>query len=115
MVYLPDLNLGWMAVNGLLSLEVSSGKYFHHEKDWWKNLSPLMQFTGLLDKKGKEIYEGDIVSYGPGRNFSVEYAVKYGCWYVVPCGDYENNAPLGKSEKACEVIGNIYQNPELLR
>jgi hypothetical protein len=74
----------------------------------------LLQFTGLHDKNGKEIYEGDVVSFGRGREFIVEWGTKYGSWYVVPCGDYENNAPLGKSEGACKVIGNRFENPELL-
>jgi uncharacterized phage protein (TIGR01671 family) len=75
----------------------------------------LMQYTGLKDKNEKEIYEGDIVSYGKNRLFAVVWAEKYGSWYVVPCGEYENDSELGKTEKACEVIGNIYENPELLQ
>lgn len=91
------------------------GEIGHEEfKHEFNNDCVLMQYTGLEDKNGKESYEGDIVSFGEGRNFKVVWAEKYGSWYVVPLGEYENNAPLGKSEKACEVIGNIYENPEMI-
>lgn len=78
----------------------------------------LMQYTGLHDKNGKEIYEGDIIEWttlsGKKYRFSVEYSNKYAQYVSVntkdvsmeyePLGDYEN----------IEVIGNIYENSELL-
>lgn len=78
----------------------------------------LMQYTGLKDKNGKEIYEGDIIEWtthsGHKYKFSVKYSNKYAQYIIVntkgismeyePLGDFEN----------IEVIGNIYNNPELL-
>jgi len=62
----------------------------------------LMQFTGLTDKKGKEIYEGDIVS-DDGFTAPVELDIKDGLTWG-SFTDVQNG----------EVIGNIYENPELL-
>lgn len=90
----------------------------------------VMQYTGLKDKNGKEIYEGDIISeYRPsGFNYSivrfgeiniskfVSYPKMCTCFY----SDYSNfndcwsEVPIGNNLKNIEVIGNIYENPELL-
>ena len=72
----------------------------------------IMQFTGLLDKNGKEIYEGDIVrSILPGspelvKDFVIE-------WEVDKTSGTVGFTVLLREEDR-EVIGNIYENPELL-
>jgi uncharacterized phage protein (TIGR01671 family) len=68
----------------------------------------FMQFTGIIDKNGKEIYEGDIVkSY---KTFVVEWEededIDYG--YI----GFNLNRHY---QDRYEVIGNIYENPELLK
>lgn len=63
----------------------------------------LCQFTGLLDKYGKEIYEGDIIKFEQYYMFDPvpEYKTK-----TVKIGHaYEHNS---------EIIGNIHENPELI-
>lgn len=69
----------------------------------------LMQFTGLLDKNGRDIYEGDIVRWDNDSNYQVIFA-DGGFW--LDGFDNEHGWP---SEELIEVIGNIYEHPELLK
>lgn len=83
----------------------------------------LMQYTGLKDKNGKEIYEGDIIyckQYIGGN--CVEYCIEKG--YVCfndgefglyrKQGYYQSLYKFKEYDYEFEVIGNIYDNPELL-
>jgi uncharacterized phage protein (TIGR01671 family) len=85
----------------------------------------LMQFTGLKDSKGVEIYEGDILKCNGGADdffFVVDFA--HGC-FIAKVKDHEPDSDYGYPELKAyigwkfipeyEVIGNIYSNPELLK
>lgn len=66
------------------------------------------QYTDLKDKNGKEIYDKDIVEW-QGFKKPVDYSTELGCWMF---GGLNFN---GAMARRCEVIGNIYENPELLK
>lgn len=73
----------------------------------------LMQCTGLKDKNGKLIYEGDIVQWGK-TNFAV---VWQSCQYALKKDINEKPIDFSLTSfngKGIEVIGNIYENKELL-
>lgn len=80
----------------------------------------LMQYIGLKDENGKEVYEGDILEkiytdYNDKELFREKYLVQNNI-----CGWELRNLKKPKSHrsfqllKGCKIIGNIYKNPELL-
>lgn len=77
----------------------------------------LMQSTGLKDKNGKEIFEGDIVDY-KGREAVVKWHGSYASFIYRFVDELQERAsdwePLFLACYHFEVIGNIYENPELL-
>jgi len=99
--------------------------YIHNCQDWEHHdlisKPVIMQYTGLKDKNGKEIYEGDIVKlwFDEGEEvFWNTFLVKFfeGCFICeflqgdteeYPISEYWNDS------QDLEIIGNIYENPEL--
>lgn len=72
--------------------------------------STIGQFTGLEDKLGTKIFEGDVID-----DLGVEYIVVFDSDYAQFRGKFDGwNAEISHIASRCEVIGNIHDNPELL-
>lgn len=69
----------------------------------------LMQYTGLKDKNGVEIYEGDILEFDGQKLNPVEFEY---CEFIARPFALSPQAP--NSQEVFEVIGNIHENPELV-
>lgn len=96
-VYFMDKNTG-----------VWYGSYNKRYKDF-----NLMQCTGLKDMRGKEIYEGDIVTLYNGK-YKVIFNSKE-ARFVLNDAFFEMDIPFtNNNNERMEIVGNIYENPELL-
>lgn len=85
--------------------------------EWNENQATIMQFTGLHDKNGEEIYEGDIVQYKSnevGTLNTINEKMEI-FWNEKEAKFDTSSRTLGIDQYGLEVIGNIYENPELLK
>ena len=88
---------------------------WNYDTEYFSN--PL-QYTGLKDKSNKEIYDGDLLKveldwgYGLAK-IIVEIYFKDGCFRAKALNSHEDTLLI--ELPPCEVVGNVYENPELLK
>jgi|LakMenE18May11ns_1017448.scaffolds.fasta_scaffold8863777_1 hypothetical protein len=96
----------------IFSDNVGLSCFFDNISSWLGDVNKISQFSGLTDKNGTDIYEGDICIV---NKKSQKWQIK---WFQPYCGfcleNKEEAYPLNESNDI-EIIGNIFENPELIK
>lgn len=83
------------------------------ETDGIRQVDFIEQYTGLIDDNQKEIYEGDILEWYKVTGVKMTKAVEWSvATQAFTAGDYMLNGVMGLG---CRVVGNIHENPELVK
>ena len=112
----------WVYGSLVYSNEIQTAIYFQtgsglvKSMEWvYVNPETVGQFTGLYDKNEKEIYDGDILKVqGLGEKIEVRFV--RGVFAFLWNGDLDDEAPINAPTQAwAEVVGNIHDNPKLIK
>lgn len=112
----------WIYGSLVYSNEIDVAIYFQTENDSVKtmdrvyvNQETVGQFTGLYDKNKREIYEGDILKV-EGTRMRIEVRFVRGVFAFLWNGNLDFEAPINSpTQEWAEVIGNIHDNPKLIK
>lgn len=106
-----------MSIVDRIYIDTKGVRLYDDFGEYWRDFSDviLMQSTGLFDKNGQEIFEGDI--FGTKKdgllNGIIEYREDLGMWTnnLIRYNNFERLCNVASSR---EIIGNVHQNPKLL-
>lgn len=104
-----------------LVLEIDYENGLVSDETYWNTIPfddvNLMQSTGLVDMYDKEIFEGDVLKTSDGELAKVVWNKELACWeaeFLSEIVDLSEVADVKSNRSDCEIVGNIYENPELL-
>ena len=107
----------WVCDNSVLFFTKTTIIYGALNK--WREIEVILetvgQYTGLNDKNGKKIFEGDIMPvWEQGEEYYYKVIYNGDCFMLGQLDSTQGSYPLSVKCNICEVIGNVYDNPELL-
>ena len=113
----------WDDVNKVMvyGININGGKPVKPGFQWFNTENGILhsepqQYTGLKDCNGKEIYEGDLLQHTNGTIAEIQYSDDLASFVAVYTqnGNTEMDYLDKEIVSECKIVGNIYENPELL-
>lgn len=104
--WMGEVDNAWLSESFKININLNNGAHLWVMPDEVY----LMQYTGLKDKNGKEIYEGDIMTTKWNKTVEMIWDAKESCFTLKT----PDNLVISDLDEM-EIIGNIYENPELIK